>query len=99
MQLAYTSQAEPANNNLSLYIRYKQSEWHYFQHHCSDKWPMTDRTISISEQAARTLLRIAQQIQMPSAQGKVLLGQAQMELEVALAMQEPEVEKELAAAG
>lgn len=41
--------------------------------------------VQITEKAAQTLLRVAQQVNMPSAQGKIMLGLAQAELERGLA--------------
>jgi hypothetical protein len=41
-------------------------------------------TVTISEEAAKVLLRVARQIQMPSGLGKIQIGTAQVELEMAL---------------
>lgn len=42
------------------------------------------RTITISEASARILLRIASQMNIPAALGKIQQGQAMLEVETAL---------------
>lgn len=44
--------------------------------------------ISISRESAETLVVICQQIQMPTAEGKIRIGQAQAELEAELSKPE-----------